>query len=132
MYSAQDVADILKKYNREISKRTVNYYAFDRKMFETESKKNCFTDEDVEKIENILLLREKTSYTLEQIKTIINTKTSEEIRAMFSKEDLIERIFEEISPHINSTYQMSEKLSNELCSMNLNEKTKKIIGGFKK
>jgi hypothetical protein len=27
---------------------------------------------------------------------------------------------------------MSEKLSNELCSMNLNEKTKKIIGGFKK
>lgn len=132
MYSAQDVADIISRHNKDISKRTVNYYAFERKMFDVDSKKNCFKDDDVEKIENILLLKEKTSYTLEQIKTIINTKTNEEIKEMFESENIVDNIFSEISPYINSQYIMSDSLSSKLNAMSLDTNTKKIIGGFKK
>jgi len=130
MYSAQEVADILNAHNKDVTKRTVNYYAFEKKMFEVNSKRNCFTDEDIIKVDNILLLKEKTSYTLEQIKTIINTKTADEIKTMFIKENIVDRIFAEISPYINTQYIMSKELTKELNCMNLENNTKKIIGGF--
>lgn len=181
MYSAQEVSDILKNKNKEISKRTVNYYAFEKKMFEVGGGRNCFTDEDINKIENILLLREKTSYTLEQIKTIINTKSDDEIKRMFKKkevvktiiidpegeyrsmaekiggkyinnvsdvvnpleineensifnfEGVIDRIFNEIEPFINSSYEMSNDLYLDLNSTaNLSDNTRNIIKKYKK
>lgn len=80
-YSAQDIAGILQGEGYDISKRTVNYYAFDKEMFKLkETGKNSFTEEELEKIKAIKLLQEYTAYTLEQIKEIINKHSLGEIR----------------------------------------------------
>lgn len=181
MYSAQEVSDLLKSKNKEISKRTVNYYAFEKKMFEVGGGRNCFTDDDIKKIENILLLKEKTSYTLEQIKTIINTKSDDEIKGIFKKkeviktiiidpegeyssmlkqiggkyiknvsevinplktneensilnvEGIVDRIFKEVEPYIDSSYEMSNDLYLDLKdTANLSNNTRSIIKKYKK
>ncbi len=82
-YSAEEAAKILKSEGYDISKRTVNYYAFDKKLFEVkETGKNCFTDEELDKIRGIRILQEYTNYTLNQIKEIINRYTLSEITKM--------------------------------------------------
>ncbi len=82
-YSAEEVAKILQSEGYDISKRTVNYYAFDKKLFEVkETGKNCFTDEELYKIRGIRILREYTNFTLYQIKEIINQYTLPEIMRM--------------------------------------------------
>lgn len=81
-YSAEDVANILRSEGfSDINKRTVNYYAFDKKMFDIQGTgKKCFTDRELDKIRAIRLLREHTNLTLDQIKQIINTRSLEEIK----------------------------------------------------
>lgn len=81
-YSAEDVANILRAEGfSDINKRTVNYYAFDKKMFDVQrTGKKCFTDRELDKIRAIRLLREYTNLTLDQIKQIINTHSLEEIK----------------------------------------------------
>lgn len=82
-YSAEEVAKILQSEGYDISKRTVNYYAFDKKLFEVkETGKNCFTDEELDKIRGIRILREYTNFTLNQIKEIINQYPLPEIMKM--------------------------------------------------
>lgn len=79
MYNADEVAKKLQEEGYEINKRTVNYYAFEKKLFEVEGGKNCFTDKEVKKIKYIKDLQQYTTYTLQQIKDIINRYTDEEI-----------------------------------------------------
>lgn len=82
-YSADEVAKILRSEGHDISKRTVNYYAFDKGMFEIkETGKNCFTDKELDKIRAIRLLRECTNLTLDQIRTVINQRSLQEISMM--------------------------------------------------
>ncbi len=82
-YTAEEAAQVLQaEGDSEISKRTVNYYAFEKGMFEvSETGKRCFTEADLDKIRAIRLLREHTSLTLEQIKTVIRDRSLDEIRA---------------------------------------------------
>ncbi len=81
-YSAEEVAKILKAEGDDsVSKRTVNYYAFEKNMFDIkESGKSCFTEEEVDKIRAIRLLKECSAFTLEQIKKIISKHSLDEIR----------------------------------------------------
>lgn len=79
MYTAEKVSEILKEQGYDIKKRTVNYYAFEKKLFEVESGKNSFTDESIKKIKYIRDLQQYTNYNLNQIKVIINTYSDEEI-----------------------------------------------------
>lgn len=82
-YTAEEVSQILQKEGFDITKRTVNYYAFEKNMFElSNTGKSCFTDVEIEKIKAIDLLREYTKFTLAQIKQIINTKSYEEIKKL--------------------------------------------------
>lgn len=80
MYSANDVEKILKNEGYDVNKRTINYYAFDKKMFEVERGKNCFTEVEIQKIKFIKDLQQYTSYNLEQIKKIINTYDENKIK----------------------------------------------------
>ena len=83
-YSAEDVSKIMQSEGYlDITKRTVNYYAFDKNMFEvTESGKKCFTDVEVDKIRAIKMLREFSNMTLSQIKEIIKKHSLEEVNDM--------------------------------------------------
>lgn len=83
-YTAEEVAKILQeKGDCNISRRTVNYYAFEKYMFELQKTgKKCFTEAEIDKISAIRLLQNYTTYTLEQIKGIINSKSLHEINAM--------------------------------------------------
>lgn len=82
-YTAEEAAQALQaEGDGEISKRTVNYYAFEKSMFEVSATgKRCFTDADLDKIRAIRLLREHSSLTLQQIKTAIRDRSLNEIRA---------------------------------------------------
>lgn len=80
-YSAEEASQLLQMENMNVSKRTVNYYAFSKKMFDiTTNGKKCFTTVELDKLRSIYLLKEYTNYTLEQIKIIINSHTLEEIK----------------------------------------------------
>ena len=72
-YSAE--ALVKKLYDEEniiISTRTLNYYAYDKKMFPDLAKgKNCFTDKEYELLKKISYLKDRTSFTLDEIKTYI-------------------------------------------------------------
>lgn len=82
-YTAEEVAQILQEQGLDITKRTVNYYAFEKNMFKlSNTGRSCFTDAEIEKIKSIALLKEYTKFTLAQIKTIINTKSYEEIKKL--------------------------------------------------
>ncbi len=82
-YTAEEAAQVLQaEGDSEISKRTVNYYAFEKSMFEVSTTgKRCFTDEDLDKLRAIRLLREHTRLTLDQIKVAIRDRSLYEIRA---------------------------------------------------
>lgn len=86
-YSAEEVAKILQaEGDNDISKRTINYYAFDKRLFEVSgSGKKIFTDADIDKIRAIRMLKNCTTYTLEQIKQIINKHSLEEVSEMCAK-----------------------------------------------
>lgn len=81
-YTAKEVAEILQKEGHsDISKRTVNYYAFDKTMFDIkQTGKNCFAETEINKIRAIKLLQKHTNMTLNQIKTIVNTHSLDEIK----------------------------------------------------
>lgn len=85
-YSAKEIAELLNKDGfMDVTSRTVNYYAFDKKMFEiTSSGKKCFSEIELKKIKGIKKLQEATNFTLEQIKEVINKYSYEEIEARFS------------------------------------------------
>ncbi|MBS4030719.1 MAG: MerR family transcriptional regulator [Clostridiales bacterium] len=86
-YTAEEVAEILRaEGDASISKRTVNYYAFDKNMFEVSlGGKGTFTEAEINKIRGIRMLKECTNYTLEQIKKNINTQTLEDIKQLCLK-----------------------------------------------
>lgn len=86
-YSAKEVAELLRKEGlTDITSRTINYYAFDKKMFNINSVgKKCFTNIEIDKIKGIKKLQELTKFTLEQIKEIINKYSYEEIESRFSQ-----------------------------------------------
>lgn len=79
-YTAKEVAEILNKEGfDDIKTRTVNYYAFEKKMFDVSGRgKKCFTKDDIEKIRNIKKLQGSTSFTLDQIKDLINDEHYED------------------------------------------------------
>lgn len=82
-FSSKEVAEILKKDGYEkISDRTINYYAFEKSMFQVEkSGKKVFTQKEIDKIKGIRILRE-FGYALNDIKEIINTKSLSEIESL--------------------------------------------------
>lgn len=82
-YSADEVAKILQEEGHDITKRTVNYYTFEKKMFEVkETGRNCFTDAELDKIRGIRLLRECTALSLDQIRDVIDSYSLEDIGEM--------------------------------------------------
>lgn len=109
-YSAEEVARLLTAEGYEITKRTVNYYAFEKNMFETLTGKKSFSVEQLDKLKGIMILKRYTTYTLGQIKKIIETYDLAEIKSRFIKEinELDENL--SLSYFINS---MSYPLSNE-------------------
>lgn len=80
-YTAKEVSEILSKEGfYDITPRTVNYYAFEKKMFEPiQTGKKCFSESEIEKIKSIKTLQESTNFTLDQIKEIINKYSYDEI-----------------------------------------------------
>ena len=80
-YTAKEVSEILSKEGfYDITPRTVNYYAFEKKMFEPiQTGKKCFSEREIEKIKSIKTLQESTNFTLDQIKEIINKYSYDEI-----------------------------------------------------
>lgn len=86
-YTAEEVARMLKSVGFKISKRVVNYLAFEKNMFELKvSGKKCFTDDEVDKIQAILLLQSRTELSMEEIKHLINTQSLEEIKRKYRHE----------------------------------------------
>ncbi|MBS3885749.1 MAG: MerR family transcriptional regulator [Dethiobacter sp.] len=83
-YTAEEVAEILRaEGDASISKRTVNYYAFDKNMFEVSlGGKGIFSEGEINKLRGIRMLKECTNYSLEQIKKIINMQTLEDIKQL--------------------------------------------------
>lgn len=80
MYSAKELATKLQNDGFNISARTINYYVFEKKMFEvSNSGRNVFTDTDYDKLKAILFLKENSNLSLEEIKNEILTKTYDEI-----------------------------------------------------
>lgn len=76
-FTAQEIAEMLKEEGYlEISRRTIYYYVFEKNMFTVSGTgKAVFTDEDIDKIRAIYMLKKCTDYSLEQIKEIINTQS---------------------------------------------------------
>ena len=80
MYSAKELATKLQNDGFNISTRTINYYVFEKKMFEiSNSGRNVFTDNDYNKLKAILFLKENSNLSLEEIKNEISIKTYDEI-----------------------------------------------------
>lgn len=71
-YSTKQVIEKLKERGYDISERTINYYVFDKKMFPIDSGKNSFTENEIDKIEAIILYKKHTDMTLNEIKEKIN------------------------------------------------------------
>lgn len=72
-YSTNDIINKLKQEDDiDISARTINYYAYDKKMFpDLQKGKNCFSDREVELIKRIVYLKNRTSLSLDEIKDCI-------------------------------------------------------------
>lgn len=72
-YTAEEVAGKLISAGFRITKRKVNYYAFEKKMFQPRGVgKKVFSPADIDKIQGIIYLREHSKLNLEEIKMIIN------------------------------------------------------------
>jgi len=86
-FTAEEVAEKLREEgDKGITKRTVNYYAFDKNMFEISLRgKKIFTEKEIDKIRAVRMLKEYTSCNLTEIKKIINLKDLEEIKEMCLK-----------------------------------------------
>jgi len=97
-YTAKEVAQKLQNEGySDITARTVNYYAFEKKMFEVSlTGKSCFTEREIEKIKAIKILQKTTNFTLEQIKEIINK---------YDYEDIVERTSPIVYQKVEDFYQ---------------------------
>ena len=92
-YSTNEVIDKLKKEdNIDITARTINYYAYDKKMFpDLQKGKNSFSDREVELIKRIVHLKNRTSLSLHEIKEWIQddykylTTTSDIVNSAISE-----------------------------------------------
>lgn len=84
-YTVTEVETLLKNKGYNISKRTINSYAFEKKILEVSGGKKAFSDEDVKKLEYILDLKEYTNYTLKQIQKILKIYKNEEIEEIIKK-----------------------------------------------
>lgn len=80
MYSTSEVSEILKNRGYDISSRSINYYVYDKKMFEVEKGKKSFTENEIEKLILIKDLQQYTTFNLTKIKKIISDYSTEEIR----------------------------------------------------
>lgn len=80
MYSTSEVSEILKKRGYDISSRSINYYVYDKKMFEVEKGKKSFTESEIEKLILIKDLQQYTTFNLSKIKKIISNYSIEEIK----------------------------------------------------
>jgi len=87
-YTAEEVANMLASAGFKITRRKVNYYAFEKKMFQPAgSGKKVFSPADIDKIQGIIYLRDQSKLTLEQIKAVINEEdfSLEEIKRRYGK-----------------------------------------------
>ncbi len=87
-YTAEEVANMLASAGFKITRRKVNYYAFEKKMFQPDgSGKKVFSPADVDKIQGIIYLRDHSKLTLDQIKTVINDEnfSLEEVKRRYGK-----------------------------------------------
>lgn len=97
-YTAKEVAQNLQSEGyTDVTARTVNYYAFEKKMFDVSlTGKNCFTEKEIEKIKAIKKLQKTTNFTLEQIKEIINK---------YDYNDIVERTSPIVYQKVEDFYQ---------------------------
>ncbi len=85
-YTASEAAEMLINMGiSKASKRIVNYYAFEKNMFDVLPGKRSFSDREMDKLQGIFLLKEKTDMSLDEIKKLINSKTLLEIQEEFGK-----------------------------------------------
>lgn len=84
MYAVNDVSQILKNKGYDISTRSINYYVYDKKMFDIEKGKKSFTDLEIEKLMLIKDLQQYTTFNLSKIKKIISDYSIEEVREIIS------------------------------------------------
>lgn len=84
MYSAKEISEKLSKDGfPEMTQRKINYYIYDKKIFEvTNTGKSVFSEDDYCKLKTIALLKRHTNFSLEKIKELINTYTCEDIKKM--------------------------------------------------
>ena len=81
------IAKLKDEENIIISARTLNYYAYDKKMFPCLKKGKCsFTDEEYELLKRIAYLKDKTSMSLDQIKECItdDDKYTEQVNSIIT------------------------------------------------
>ena len=76
-YTAEEMVNKLhKEENVLISVRTLNYYAYDKKMFPNLKKgKSAYTDEEYEILKRIVYLKNKTAMSLDEIKSCVSNDT---------------------------------------------------------
>ena len=117
-YTAKEVAQKLQNEGySDVTARTVNYYAFEKKMFDVPlTGKSCFTEKEIEKIKAIKILQKTTNFTLEQIKEIINK---------YTYKDIVERtspiVYQKVEDFYQSPgYMQSLVTSNTLGSLTSN------------
>lgn len=79
MYSAREVINKLNNKGYDIELRKLNYYVSEKKMIELNKGKNAYTNENIDDIEKILILK-KTNLKLDEIKDIIKDNSLEEIK----------------------------------------------------
>jgi len=121
-YTAKEVAKKLRDEGYlDVTSRMVNYYAFEKKMFDVSlTGKKCFTEKEIEKIKGIKRLQKTTNFTLEQIKEIINKYNFKDIMVRISP--IVYQNVEDFyqSPgYIQSLASSSAKTDNYLqCSRN--------------
>ncbi|MDW7730386.1 MAG: hypothetical protein SCJ94_10340 [Bacillota bacterium] len=107
-YSAEEVARKLASAGYVISKRKVNYYAFEKKLFQPEgSGKKVFSAADIDKIQGILYLREHSKLNLDKIKIVIDDKyfSLEEIKRRYSRPEASFQSY--VTQNLEEVYSLS-------------------------
>ena len=107
-YSADEVAKILSSAGYKITKRNIYYYAFEKNLFDVSGKgKKCFTDKDLDKLQAILILRERITNPkekyLENIKELIKKHSLEELIRKYPEPHMVTKSF--VTQHIEENYK---------------------------
>lgn len=113
-YTAEEVAEIIRQRgDNSVTKRTVNYYAFEKNMFDIKiGGKKCFSSLEIDKIEAIKLLQTYTKLKLNEIKELINTLPLKEIKKQYVS--IVKEDKKRIMVDDNITLLVSSKVNKDM------------------